>query len=111
MAERVDATRESASHPVEHRPRPRGLFARYSGVSLGAQVTAILAGSLAPILATQWLRDFGSWLPIALYIVAACIVTSIAVLSLKETRGISLRDIDAADAARTADRVGAKGSA
>ncbi len=29
-------------------------------------------------------------------------MTSIAVLSLKETRGISLRDIDAADAARTA---------
>ncbi|WP_181373479.1 MFS transporter [Microbacterium sp. HMWF026] len=86
---------------------------RYSGVSLGAQVTAILAGSLAPILATQWLRDFGSWLPIALYIVVACVVTSIAVLSLKETRGISLRDIDAADAARTADRsttVGAKGA-
>lgn len=73
---------------------------RYSGVSLGAQVTAILAGSLAPILATQWLKDFGSWLPIALYIVAACVVTAIAVLSLKETRGISLRDIDAADAAR-----------
>ncbi|MPS75329.1 MAG: MFS transporter, partial [Microbacterium sp.] len=30
---------------------------RYSGVSLGSQVTAILAGSLAPILAIQWLRD------------------------------------------------------
>lgn len=73
---------------------------RYSGVSLGAQVTAILAGSLAPILATQWLRDFGSWLPIAIYIVIACVVTAVAVLSLKETRGISLRDIDAADAAR-----------
>ncbi len=73
---------------------------RYSGVSLGAQVTAILAGSLAPILATQWLRDFGSWLPIAIYIVIACVLTSVAVLSLKETRGISLRAIDAADAAR-----------
>jgi MFS family permease len=73
---------------------------RYSGVSLGAQVTAILAGSLAPILATQWLRDFGSWLPIAIYIVIACALTALAVLSLKETRGISLRGIDAADAAR-----------
>jgi MFS family permease len=73
---------------------------RYSGVSLGAQVTAILAGSLAPILATQWLRDFGSWLPIAIYIVIACALTALAVLSLKETRGISLRAIDAADAAR-----------
>jgi len=32
--------------------------------------------------------------------VAACVLTSVAVLSLKETRGISLRDIDAADATR-----------
>lgn len=73
---------------------------RYSGVSLGSQVTAILAGSLAPILAIQWLRDFGSWLPIALYIVFACIVTAIAVLSLRETKGVSLQAIDDADAAR-----------
>lgn len=80
---------------------------RYSGVSLGAQVTAILAGSLAPILATQWLKDFGSWLPIALYIVAACVLTAIAVLSLRETKGVSLQAIDDADAALTAARAGA----
>ena len=75
---------------------------RYSGVSLGSQVTAILAGSLAPILAIQWLRDFGSWLPIAIYIVIACVVTAVAVLSLRETKGISLQAIDDADAARFA---------
>jgi MFS family permease len=75
---------------------------RYSGVSLGSQVTAILAGSLAPILAIQWLRDFGSWLPIAIYIVIACVVTAVAVVSLRETKGISLQAIDDADAARTA---------
>lgn len=74
---------------------------RYSGVSLGSQVTAILAGSLAPILAIQWLRDFGSWLPIAIYIVIACAITAAAVLSLRETRGVSLQAIDDADAART----------
>jgi MFS family permease len=78
---------------------------RYSGVSLGAQVTAILAGSLAPILATQWLKDFGSWLPIALYIVGACVITAVAVLTLRETKGVSLQAIDEADAARTAERV------
>ncbi|MGW9157634.1 MFS transporter [Microbacterium sp. NPDC055665] len=75
---------------------------RYSGVSLGSQVTAILAGSLAPILAIQWLRDFGSWLPIAIYIVIACVVTAVAVLSLRETKGVSLQAIDDADAARFA---------
>ncbi|WP_431864609.1 MFS transporter [Microbacterium paraoxydans] len=84
---------------------------RYSGVSLGSQVTAILAGSLAPILAIQWLRDFGSWLPIALYIVFACIVTAIAVLSLRETKGVSLQAIDDADAARTNARTAAASAA
>jgi MFS family permease len=73
---------------------------RYSGVSLGSQVTSILAGSLAPILATAWLKDYDSWLPIALYIVAASVVTAIAVLTLRETRGSSLRALDAADAAK-----------
>ncbi|WP_303709225.1 MULTISPECIES: MFS transporter [Microbacterium] len=84
---------------------------RYSGVSLGSQVTAILAGSLAPILAIQWLRDFGSWLPIAFYIVFACIVTAIAVLSLRETKGVSLQAIDDADAARTNARTAAASAA
>ena len=59
--------------------------------------------SSPPILATQWLRDFGSWLPIALYIVFACVVTAIAVLSLRESKGVSLLDIDRADAERTAE--------
>jgi len=36
---------------------------------------------------------------------AACIITAITVLTLKETRGISLHDVDAADAERTQERV------
>ena len=73
---------------------------RYSGVSLGSQVTSIFAGSLAPLLATQWLKDTGSWLPTAIYLVVACAITTVAVLSLKETKGIALEDVDKADAAR-----------
>jgi MFS family permease len=73
---------------------------RYSGVSLGSQVTSIFAGSLAPLLATQWLKDTGSWVPTAIYLVIACAITSVAVLSLRETKGIALEDVDKADAAR-----------
>ncbi|MFS0733462.1 MFS transporter [Microbacterium sp. 1P10UB] len=73
---------------------------RYSGVSLGYQVTSIVAGSLAPIIATALLQRFQSWVPVALYIVAACVVTLIAVLTLRETKGLSLRAVDDADAAR-----------
>ena len=75
---------------------------RYSGVSLGYQVTSIVAGSLAPIIATILLKNSGSSVPVAVYLLAACAVTVVAVLALKETKGISLRDVDAADAERTA---------
>lgn len=73
---------------------------RYSGASLGSQVTSIFAGSLAPLLATQWLKDTGSWVPTAIYLVVACAITTVAVLSLKETKGVALEDVDKEDAAR-----------
>ena len=73
---------------------------RYAGVSLGSQVTSIFAGSLAPLLATQWLKDTGSWLPTAIYLLVACAITTVAVLTLKETKGIALEDVDRADAER-----------
>ena len=76
---------------------------RYSGVSLGYQVTSIVAGSLAPIIATSLLSAYGSSVPVALYLMGACVLTAIVVLTLKETRGVSLHDIDAADARGTAD--------
>jgi hypothetical protein len=37
----------------------------------------------------------------------ACVVTAVAVYFLKETRGISLHDVDAADAQGTADLLAA----
>lgn len=73
---------------------------RYSGVSLGYQVTSIIAGSMAPIIATAILQETGSWVGVALYVLGACVVTGIAVVTLRETRGISLRDVDAEDAHR-----------
>ncbi|MCU1425995.1 MAG: transporter [Microbacteriaceae bacterium] len=71
---------------------------RYSGVSLGYQVTSIIAGSLAPIIATGLLQRYGSWLPVAIYLIVACAITAITVMTLKETKGASLRDVDAVDA-------------
>ena len=44
---------------------------RYSGVSLGYQVTSIVAGSLAPIIATALLREYGSYIPVAVYLAIA----------------------------------------
>ena len=82
---------------------------RYSGVSLGYQVTSIVAGSLAPIIATALLRQFGTWVPISIYISIACLVTLFAVATLKETRGISLHSVDAEDRRRLEEERAGRG--
>jgi len=71
---------------------------RYSGVSLGYQATAIVAGSWAPLIGTALLREYDSWTPIAIYILFAGAVSLIAALVMRETRGASLLAIDEADA-------------
>jgi MFS family permease len=73
---------------------------RYSGVSLGYQVTAIVAGSWAPLIGAALLRGTDSWVPIAWYIAAAGAISLVAALMLRESRGASLAAIDEADLAR-----------
>ncbi len=73
---------------------------RYSGVSLGYQVTSIFAGSLAPIIATEILSRTGNWVGIAIYLAGAAAITLVAVISLRETKGISLHEIDRVDRER-----------
>ena len=73
---------------------------RYSGVSLGYQVTAIFAGSLAPIIAVKLLAIYGSAVPIAIYLAAAAVITLVALAFARETKGIDLADIDIVDAQR-----------
>jgi metabolite-proton symporter len=71
---------------------------RYSGVSLGYQVTSIVAGSLAPLIAVKLLEIYDSSVPIAVYLAVACAVTLVAVLFTRETNGIDLKTLDDADA-------------
>ncbi|CAL9579828.1 Fosfomycin resistance protein AbaF [Actinosynnema sp. ALI-1.44] len=75
-----------------------GTKVRYSGASIGYQLASIAAGALAPIIATALLRDFKSWVPIVLYVLAMCVITVIAVVVSRETRGTSL---DRTDSERT----------
>lgn len=70
---------------------------RYSGVSLGYQVTSIVAGSLAPAIATWLLDRFDSAVPIALYLAGAAAITLVAALLTRETNGIDLETLDQAD--------------
>ncbi|MET0703975.1 MAG: MFS transporter [Mycobacterium sp.] len=76
---------------------------RYSGVSLGYQVTSIVAGSLAPIIAVKLLDIYDSSVPVALYLAVACAITLVAVIFTRETNGIDLKSLDDADVAYRAD--------
>jgi MFS family permease len=71
---------------------------RYSGVSLGYQVTSIVAGSLAPLIAVKLLDIYDSAVPVAIYLAVACGVTFVAVLVTRETNGLDLESLDVADA-------------
>lgn len=54
---------------------------RYTGVTLGYQIGAALAGGTAPLIATWLLHEFdGAWSPIALYLVLTAAISLIAVL-------------------------------
>lgn len=76
-----------------------GTRVRYSGASIGYQLASILAGGLAPLIATALLQRFDSALPIACYVAATAVVTCIAILISRETAGDSLDE-----SADTADR-------
>ncbi|MFI1534810.1 MFS transporter [Streptomyces anandii] len=73
---------------------------RYSGASIGAQFASVAAGAPAPLIATALLSDYGSSTPIALYVVAASVLTLIAVGVAKETRH---RDLAAVESDATAE--------
>lgn len=75
---------------------------RYSGVSLGYQVTAIFAGSWAPLIGTALLREYDDWLPIACYILVAGAVSFVSAIVMSESKGVSLLAIDREDERRLA---------
>ena len=66
---------------------------RYSGVSIAYQLTSIVAGSLAPIIALWLYSETGSATPVAIYVGIACAISGISALLAKETKGVELAEI------------------
>jgi metabolite-proton symporter len=66
---------------------------RYSGVSIAYQLTAIFAGSLAPIIALWLYKDLHSSVPVSTYVAIACAISGVSALLARETRGVELREI------------------
>jgi MFS transporter, MHS family, shikimate and dehydroshikimate transport protein len=62
-----------------------GTRVRYTGASLGYQLSSVIAGGLSPLIAIGLLRRWGGSWPIALYIIVMAIVTTVSVLLASET--------------------------
>jgi metabolite-proton symporter len=71
-------------------PELFGTRVRYTGASLGCQVSAAISGGFAPIIATALLAWAGATWPVSLYLVALGLVAGVAVLAARETGGEGL---------------------
>ncbi len=66
---------------------------RYSGVSIAYQLTSIVAGSLAPIIALWLYSEYDSAVPVAIYVGVACVISGVSALLARETKGVELASI------------------
>ena len=64
---------------------------RYTGLSVGGQLSSIAAGAVAPLVAVALFQSWHSTVPVSLYVVAMCVLTVLALSFARETRGSSLR--------------------
>ena len=69
---------------------------RFSGASIGAQFASVAAGAPAPLIAVALLKSYGTSTPISLYVTLAAVVTVVALLFARETRGKDLEELDEA---------------
>jgi MFS family permease len=66
---------------------------RYTGITLGYQIGAAVAGGTAPLVATALLVNFNnSYVPIALYIIITAIISLLAIWAVKDRSRENLDD-------------------
>ncbi|MFC6593025.1 MFS transporter [Deinococcus lacus] len=64
---------------------------RYTGITLGYQIGAALAGGTAPLAATALLGAYdNSYVPVALYIIAAALISLAAIMAVRDRQGEAL---------------------
>jgi MFS family permease len=65
---------------------------RYSGASLGYQLSSLIAGGPAPLIASSLMRHYRSATPIALFIAACAIISLLATAMLKDNTNKDISD-------------------
>jgi len=73
-------------------PELFGSRVRYSGASFGFQLSAAIGGGFAPMLATALVGYFGGTSGVSVMMIALAIITLVAALAARETRGGSLTE-------------------
>lgn len=59
---------------------------RFTGIATTRELSAIFSGGIAPFVATALLaRSHGSYVPIAVYVIVTCLITTAALLWSDET--------------------------
>ncbi|MEU4671189.1 MFS transporter [Amycolatopsis sp. NPDC023774] len=71
---------------------------RYTGLSVGGQLSSIAAGAIAPIIAVALFQAYHSTVPVSVYVAAMCVLSVLALLGARETRGESLHESETAAA-------------
>ncbi|NSC22464.1 MHS family MFS transporter [Streptomyces albus subsp. chlorinus] len=83
---------------------------RYSGASIGAQFSSVAAGAPAPMIATALLAEFDGPAMVALYVIAAALLTVVALACASETRHRDLATVgEGAGGRDAAENQGAAG--
>jgi MFS family permease len=78
---------------------------RYSGVSIGYALGAILGGAFAPAISELLVQETGTGVSVGVYMMVLAVISFVAVSAIKETRGADLgvTDADPVDSGRLAD--------
>ncbi|TSI19640.1 MFS transporter [Brevibacterium aurantiacum] len=75
---------------------------RVTGLALGTQIGFAVSGGLAPVLASAVAGASGeNWVSVAGFTAGVCVFTALAAMTAKETKGLSLDEIDTVHAARS----------
>jgi metabolite-proton symporter len=77
---------------------------RYSGASMGYQIAGILGGALAPIVSIKLVQVTGSAFAVSVYVLAALVLTLVALLFAPETAHADLHERDVVDRAPAPER-------
>ena len=80
----------ATTNVAAYMPELFGTRTRYSGASLGCQVSAALSGGFAPLIAAGLLAWAGATWPISLYLIALAAITLAAVLASRETANLDI---------------------